>query len=369
MDPVLAAACREAGVSPSILPEPRGNLVRNTLTHTFLHYVDWNRLRRSLLRFLAPDPLAMSLARRIFDDDSRTIENFNWVGRHARELALTAVEHPRLLPFLRLASSREGSPVANFDRIVADAGMTPSARRKLEEWGFDALSQAGEHVLFNDYLHMLAWIANLLDRLKYSGEADARFCYLAWSAAYGEGPDWYMRALLKEVSHPVDEAPDVDPPPDFMLTAQWIRSSPPEPDENQKRAGWPWIVARAREYQTVLDAMDQQPWPIPIDNLCVDECDVVAIRDIGALREEGDEMCNCLSTMADPCRHGRVAVFSIRRRGERLACFSLVRGEGEPGAPWKLQQIAGWANCPAGPELIEVALRAAKMLNAIPRAS
>jgi hypothetical protein len=369
LDPVFAATCRELGLSPGMLPGPRGDLARTTIARTFRHYVDWNGLRRSVLRFLAPDPLVLSLAHRIFDGDNKSIDRFNWVARHVRELSLVGIERPKLLPFLRFASATNGSPIANFDRIMAEWGMTPSARRKLEQWRFTAFEVALENVVFDDCEHMLAWIANMLDRLKVVGEADPEFCYLAWSVEHVNPPDWYLRALLMGVDSAGCEDYVGDRYPEFLLTAQWIGSAPPEPDENQKRAGWPWIVARAREYDMQPHATARQPWRLQFDDLKVDEFDVVAIRDFDALREEGDAMRNCLARMVNVCRGGWLVVFSIRLRGERLANFTLSRVDDRPGAPWQLKEIAGMGNRPAGEEITQVAMRAVEMLNAIPRAS
>src|SRR6185295_2996411 len=116
LEPVLLAACREDGTPTAILRGPSGEYARRVLVRTFAPCVDWNRLRRLVLAQLRLDPLVVSLTQRTFEGEYATTDGFNWVGRHVRELALVATEHPRLLRFLNLVAGCGESPVKVFER-------------------------------------------------------------------------------------------------------------------------------------------------------------------------------------------------------------------------------------------------------------
>jgi hypothetical protein len=327
---------------------------------TFRKYVHWNRLRRTLLEFLAPDPLTYSLTRRIFDDWRPGLDCFNWVGRHIRELALVAIDRPGMLPFLQHVDKlSSGSLLENFRSEMENAGMSPSAFRKLESWGHGCFAAAMESP-FADWKEVMVRVANLLDRLRVQGECPPT---LGQIATYGDGqfpPDWFMRAALVEVRRLEDEDPEDCCPLDVEDALAWLASKSPKPDENQRRAGWDWISAQAWKHRLATDAEAAKPWPVPLEECMLGNFAVVPIRSRVELREEGEKMSNCLATWGDACASGRFAVFSIRDAAgkQRIASFSLEKGE----LSWKVRQIAGKANAKVPEELQliahEVAARA-----------
>jgi hypothetical protein len=360
-DPVLAEACRAVGMPVAALTGATGIFMHRVLGLTFRRYVDWNRLRRSVLHALALDPLVSSLVRRTFTHACAAIDDFNWVERHQRELSLVAIESSGLLPFLQFGERGEGSLVEIFDRLMVEAGMTPSARRKLERWGDEAFATAMDSCLFEDWHAVMARYANLLDRLQVECDPGVMFTELAM-ATDGFAPDWYLRALWNEVQSFEANYPDDDPyPVDFPETTRWIASNPPEPDENQKRAGWMWIATQSKKHCAIEDAKAAQPWPVPCGEISIGRYSVSPIASLAQLREEALAMRNCLETLEEDCRSGRVVVFRIAEGDRRVASFTLCR-VARPTAFWQLSRIAGKANSPVAPVVTEVAMAVAGTL-------
>ena len=363
-DPVLAQACRAVGMPVPALIGPTGNFMHRVLGLTFRRYMDWNRLRRSVLRALALDPLLASLVRRMFSSGRASIDDFNWVERHQRELSLVAIESPGLLPFLKFGERAEGQLIEHFDRLMAEAGMTPSARRKLERWGSEAFDTAMDFCVLEDWREVMARYANLLDRLQVECDPEVMFTELAMASG-PHAPDWYLRALFNEVQSLEANYPDDDPyPVDFPETTRWIASNPPEPDENQKRAGWMWIVTQSRKYFAIEEARSAQPWAVPCGEIAIGRYSVTPIAGLAQLREEALAMRNCLETLEEDCRSGRLVVFRITKGDRRVACFTLCRVE-HPTAFWQLSRIAGKANSPVAPEVTEVAMAVAGKLGRV----
>jgi hypothetical protein len=361
-DPVLFGAWRRHGRDTRMLGGgATGEWTRRTLVRTFRRYVDWNRLRRGVLAYLRLEPLDLALTRRIFDSGQVPIDRFDWVHRHSRELARVAIEHPRLLPFLRIVSRiAPGTPIGNFESLLHDAGITPPARAKLEKWGWEIFDAASESALFSGAESLVADFANLLDRLQLEEPPPSIFAALALDIRGRPHPDWFLRALLEELDRLEHfDLPDLAPHA-WGDAIDWLESDPPDPDENQRRAGWPWIEAQAEWHATTRDLRAVEPWPLPCAQFESGPWRVVPIRNRAELAEEADAMRNCLASFAADCEKGRCAVLSIRDResGRRVACLSLSRPG--HGADWELDQVAGKGNAKVEAPLIRLAMSVAK---------
>ncbi|HYC36295.1 MAG TPA: PcfJ domain-containing protein [Usitatibacter sp.] len=371
MSPILVAAARECGLHPKTLSGPTGMYIRRVFARTFHRCVDWNRLRRGVLRQLRLDPLVVSLTHRTFHGGPERLETFNWVARHVRELALVAAEHPRLLPFLQLVSSVEGSPVEAFERAVREAGITPSARRKLERWGFEPFSQATGFCMMENCIETVARLANLLDRLEIHEPLHPMFGVLALRAGIDSTPDWFLRTLHKELVARDAEtfvAPGVAAATmargqiheeDFDLVAIWLNTKQPLPDPQQQHS-WPWIVEQAWRHRALTDAAARAPWPVPSETLAIAGFQVVPLRCALDLRMEGEVMRNCLATYENECRAGRIAVYSIRKGERRFADIAVARVKGGGGF-WQVMQVAGKRNREV-PEMAGVAMGVVRRL-------
>jgi hypothetical protein len=351
--PLLVRMSREGKLDPRALVGPTGDWMRDALRRAFRNLVDWRRLRRAVLAFLAPDPLIYALTRRVFEGSRAGIDDFNWVARHERELSLVALEHPRLLPFLQYTSGKEGALMPQLDRWLASAGLTPSARRKLERWGYGPFALVGEAEVFAEGVELIASYANLLDRLQVEDVPPEMFSRLA-QVAKPSAPDWFHRALLAEVCRLSLDCPDDPYPPAFEDARAWLASNPSAPDANQARAGWAWIEAQAGKFRLAKDKSSRNPWTVPCEAFETGAHRVVPICTLADLHEEARLLRNCLDTYGDHCAFGRVGVFSIRALdGRRLACFALKRVAAP--ALWEIIQVAGPANTEASAELVDIA--------------
>lgn len=293
--------------------------------------------------------------RRTFEGGTAMLESFNWVATHERELSRIAIERPALLPFLQLvAGHASGSPLRRFEEAVHRAGITSSARRKLERWGFAAFSEATFCETASHPVTIVAHYANLLDRLRIADAPPSMFTNLVVGGVGFHAPDWYLRALLKEVLTLGEDNPYL---PEFEDTMAWLATRPRAPDPSQQRADWRWIATQSRRHRVACDKNADTPWTTPSGEYVDGDYRVVPIRSLRELLEEAEAMRNCLGTRAEDCANGFIVVFSIRdrRSGKRLACFSVTW---VPKAGfWQLLQIAGKSNAEASAELTDLALR------------
>lgn len=373
-EPTLTLAYLACGLGLRADSCATARAMRRVLHRTFRRYVDFKALRRSAIEFLAPDPLALSLERRMHGEGA-SASDFNWIATHAAELSLVAIERPRLLPFLQFAEAGAGRDlVAATERALRKAGMNPSAWKKLEMCGFEFFGEACEAALTDDAAVTVAELANLLDRLQVVEPPPLAFAYLAVHAAtfrqpppvqplFGPHiPDWYLRALLKEARRIEEEEGEiVDLPEDFELTLRWLSSRPAPPDSNQARAGWRWIVQRARkQFDHNLQCK------VPCEEFTHGPFRVVPIRNTDSLRAEGRAMQTCLSSYSTVCCTNMYAVFSVRDAltDERLACFSVaVPSSNAPPGSWRLDQVAGKRNAKVSAAIEEVARVALRRMN------
>ena len=118
LQPALTRITREHGLAAALGPMPLAQWIQACLRLTFQGFVDFEALRRQLLAHLAPDPLARSLASRIFAP-SPQVPEFNWVCGRVDALALLAVDAPRTLPYLHLLQTdRASSAVTSAEQLL-----------------------------------------------------------------------------------------------------------------------------------------------------------------------------------------------------------------------------------------------------------
>lgn len=360
---LLSRACKESGLNTAVLPGPTGNWLRSCLRKTFRSYVDWNALRRQSLAWLALDPLTLALHRRIFPNRSASIESFNWVHRHLRELSLVVVERPKLLPFLSLVHRERGRPVEEFNRLMDEAGITPAGRRWLDRVPFEAFDQASEFGTLREWPAVLALFANRLERLQIDEPSSI---FTACAASLGpEYPDWFLLAMNREMDRLIDEE-DLEPPDALPLNyeeaVRWVQNQRPDPDANQRRAGWRWIEAQANAAWLRELLEEPKPWPCPYGPFTHSGLEVVPLKSIAELAEESAAMRNCLKNYAEDCARGWMQPFSIRTAdsGKRIGCFMLKR---RWRSPWEVMEVAGPMNAPATEVMTTLAAIACERCN------
>lgn len=352
---VVARAWRRRGV-----PEERAARLRRWLRCALRDALepayDFEALRRAVLAFLAPDPLARSLANRTFDN-APSAEMFNWVCERAAPIALAAVERPAMLPFLRMAfadtrMAAAADPLAALHERLVAAGIGPAAWRKLHRWGFGPFAQMDAAWLKE---FPVARLANLFHRLGVQAPPPPLFAVLAIEAAlhrlapnakldFERHPAWFTRSLLKAAEAAREPSQQGALRSELSGCLDWLLDARPSPDANQQHAGWPWILEQARAHRNARELALSAPWLVPVAEMPWGPYRVVAIRCAADLAAEAEAMKNCLANYEEACRSGDIVVFSIREHstGARIACFAAERCA--DGGRWELVEIAGKMN-------------------------
>lgn len=118
LQPAVSRVAREHGLAAALGPMPLAQWMHACLRLTFQDFVDFEALRHELLAHLVPDPLARSLASRIFAP-SPDMSEFNWVCGRVEALALLAVDAPRMVPYLYLLQGdRQAAEGASAERLM-----------------------------------------------------------------------------------------------------------------------------------------------------------------------------------------------------------------------------------------------------------
>ncbi|MEO7742108.1 MAG: HIRAN domain-containing protein [Usitatibacter sp.] len=119
LQPVLSRIAREHGLAAALGPMPLAHWMHACLRLTFQDFVDFEALRECLIAHLVPDPLARSLANRIFSPSPKASE-FNWVCERVEALALLAVDAPRMVPYVHLLhADRSAKALASAEQLVS----------------------------------------------------------------------------------------------------------------------------------------------------------------------------------------------------------------------------------------------------------
>lgn len=373
--PAIAEVCRRQGLTKATLDNTMRRWIVTSLRLTLAGVVDFEALRKAALEFLAPDPLARSLANRIFGAAPHA-PAFDWVCGRAAAIALCAVEQPAMLPFLRIVEDDKdmkaaADPLAALLQGLLAEGLELAAWKRLPRWGFGAFEAMGE-----------AWckpipvarFANLLLRLEVQAPPPRDFVLHALEAAryrdephawldFERHPLWFLRALLRETQRAQDAAQAQAFRAEYLACLDWLIEARPRPDANQQHAGWPWILQQARAHRKARELALAAPWAVPFGERAWGPYRVVPIRCAAELAAEAEAMKNCLANYEDACRWGEVAVFSIRERssGARIACFAVEQLE--DGRSWELVEVAGKMNATVDEEVERIAHAMVAKLN------
>jgi hypothetical protein len=349
-----------------------------SLQVTFAEHIPFEALRQGALRFLAPDPLARSLTNRVFGNGA-TVDKFNWVGRRVASIALCAVEHPGMLPFLRLVPGHDAGardPLATLHQRLTEEGLEPAAWKSLPRWGFSTFEALPPN--WRTW-QPIASLANLLQELELKQPPPREFVPLALTAAlhaiepadefsFTCRPPWFMRALLRETERAVAQGQLPALKEQLPVCLDWLLDADPHPDANQEHAGWPWIHEQAKTHRHLRELELLAPWPVPFKAATWPPgYRIVAIDTAAALVAEGKAMKNCLADYEYACRAGDVLVLSIRDQAtdERLACFAASRDG--PGQAWTLIDVAGKMNSVVNEKIARVAEGVVAKMNALLR--
>lgn len=329
---------------------------------------------------VTPHLLVRSLANRVFGP-AASAGQCGWVEEHLQALALAGVEHPALLPFLRLVAENwkfgsEDDPLAALQRMMLAMGLEPAAWKRLPRWTFEAFASLPEA---SRRPASVVWIANLLLRLDLYQPPPGNFARHAMFLAeyrhqhedprldFERYPLWFMRGLLKGVERAGEASWKEEFADDVRCCADWLIDVRPSPDTNQQKAGWVWMLAQAVGYRKWCQLALATPWPLPVGEMTFGPWWVVPMKSPADLAAEAAAMKNCLEEYAGDCRSGNLVIFSIRDAltSERTACFAVSRDDRDE--PWELEQVAAKMNEPASVEACTVAALVVERMNRLPR--
>ena len=329
-----------------------------------------------------PELLVRSLVNRVFGP-MPPAGAFEWVGERAGALALTGVELPSMLPFLRLVHAEKSvasthDPLPALAALLNRAGIEPAAWKRLPRWRFLAFEAMGPAWLKPI---PVARFANLLLRLDLQPPPARDFAGYALQAVlhrpagpnarldFERHPLWFMRALERRIAAGVAAGQEAAMRLELRICLDWLLDARPSPDANQQHAGWEWIAAQAHEYRRARRVALAEPWSVPLPEMTFGPWWVVPLSSRAQLAAEAAAMKNCLEDYEDDCRAGTYVVFSIRDAltGKPEACLSASRDS--PDEPWEMDQLAGKMNAPVREELLPIAKRVLQRLNAPTSAS
>lgn len=326
--------------------------------------------------FAAPPVLVRSLANRIFGSPPPAGAT-EWVAARAAALALVGIEHPAILPFLRVVACdktafRSSDPVATLQGMLLGAGMEENAWKRLERWGYSAFRALGADVMDPA---CIARYANLLLRMDLLAPPPPEFAAVAFAmgrhrSRIGAPPDlerlptWLLRGALEALlalASPDEHAGLVA---DARCAVDWLLDTRPEVDANQRRAGWSWVMGQARAFKKARALAAKARWQVPAGEMTFGNWWVVPIRCPAQLADEAAAMKNCLEDYESELVGGDFAVYSIRDAltTERFACFSVARDGA--GDPWSVQEAVGRMNRSLDEELCAVVDLALDRINA-----
>lgn len=138
---------------------------------------------------------------------------------------------------------------------------------------------------------------------------------------------------------------------DQDIVLDWARAARPPLDKRQRRAGWPWLVARARAWERD-ERLPPPPgsetaasgWPTPLEHFASGGFEAQALGDPEALASAALAFRNCLVDMVWPCQGGTVHVFVVHTvGGGRAAAVAGISSDPQTGA-WQLMDIRGRFN-------------------------
>ena len=345
-------------------------------------HADLRWMRRRVAAALALDADAMRLACRLLDapvcGSIPRLSHYNSALRHKPALLRLEREMPQALPLYTALHDdadfpRSPSPVRALRTVLRRKGIRPATWRLLVSASPRLLlpvrhfyqGDGGDALV--DYLHILQDMG-----LKREPPAWLMWAVLSQAANPGSRLEMLHHSLadsLPAFGHVVrslEALPEGSVPrADVLRVLDWVGRERPVLDKPRLRAGWPWLrkAGQAWALEQAM-ALDDTPWPTPVDSLAGFDHWGTPLTSRLALWHEATAMHHCVDNYADACAAGDAMVLSVthlKRPGERVATALLKRN----GRAWALVQLRGFANRDPEPEVERAVQRMVHHLNLI----
>lgn len=160
-------------------------------------------------------------------------------------------------------------------------------------------------------------------------------------------PAWFRSAAIKAEQQKPEDA---DFEREYEEALAWLNAVHPQPDKQQRHAGWPWIMRQSAQwaYESWKDSLrHEREWGTSVELYCDVESHLLVqpLTSKVDLLDEGDAMDHCVGRFAydDACREGNTRLFSIRRGYSRVATTEL-RAHARYDHYWELWVVLGRFN-------------------------
>jgi hypothetical protein len=154
----------------------------------------------------------------------------------------------------------------------------------------------------------------------------------------------------------------------FMLVCRWAVEEYPQLDRQQRKAGWPWVLKQAREWdkkKIYLACHADAEWVCPVPMIEYEQYVIYALGNAEVLVDEALAMRHCAEDYIEAIEDGEYRLFSVRKRKTMEAVATLSLSFNPPvGLFWLVHQIKGFANQPLEPQLYELGLHIMRLHNA-----
>lgn len=368
--------------SASDVPPLTAGLVRS-VRRAVLRTVDWKRLRHAVRDALALDPEVLDLARRSrVNAHAREVTDghYNDVVKHLAAYRRIKADNPNLLWLYALAQDEgvslpaRGEALARLKvKILKDFSLPPAAWRHLAkgrrrdfrvvlDWLGPGARPNGRWLELREWLRLLVAldrqtpvpipIQRLFLHDSYRVAPDRQSVLFRGASL----PVATLRAVIAEAEAQLangtlrafaeDDLPDV---------LAWLADSRPALDERQQKAGWTYLLRRARDWKHDLALRDRagnHSWESLVSEHIADGLAVHPIANVWELHREALGMRNCTNDFLADCMAGTVRLFALRdASGRQVGTVGLTR----EGRQWKVLDVRGFANAAPAPAMRQLA--------------
>ncbi len=136
--------------------------------------------------------------------------------------------------------------------------------------------------------------------------------------------------------------------------------------KSQRKAGWPWLMARTSEWQAarLADLRSRRvKWATPMPQSTVPLGPGRSLHPLDSPLElwlEARAMRNCVESLQGSCERGEIALYSLRLEGRKRPLATIQLDRTHRG--WELRFARGFANSEPAPEAVRVAFTLASQL-------